>query len=82
MKKKIIALAICLFLSINYSYSREISQQDMQRYSSYYFFKSCWRGKPLLFFKIVIFIYIAQFQLQVSFKNYSFIIKYSDGQKL
>lgn len=36
INKKIIVLSMCLLLSSNYALSREVSQQDVQRYSTYY----------------------------------------------
>lgn len=36
LNKKILILSMSMLLSINYAHSREVSQQDVQRYSTYY----------------------------------------------
>lgn len=36
LNKKILVLSMCVLLSGNFAYSREVSQQDVQRYSTYY----------------------------------------------
>ena len=59
MKKSVVILLILLFLNINYSIAKEISQEDIQRYSAYYsngmhFFKNQQFSSAITEFKKVL----------------------------